>query len=490
MKKLKTILGKEITIKRIYLLTIGVISLGLLVAYFSYALFQVSVEKQGVLNIAAGNLYPSLISDMLDENNMITVAAGETKQFNLVLENINSIEAKVNLYYRVINGDSSQVIVGYVSSTQDEPPGENGYVVSYYGNRHQRTIKVAIQNNGTSSVTVEFGTKVGLSTAPLAIPDNYSSLALVNISNETSANCFVFDGAGTITDYLCYEGNTNGLPTITNVVIPATINGVTVQTIDDSAFMAKNLVSVVIPNGITSIGAYAFQNNQLSELILPLSLSTIGTYAFRDNNLSFVRWRGHVNYDDVNANMNLGCPAEQLFGWANDSDTDVFWDTPEGCFYVEQDTGVLTGYNSNGDGCERTKIAIPNMANGIYGTIVKSIADNAFQGVSISDLEISYTLETIGTSAFANGGISRILFDDTSKISLKTINSLAFAKNRLTKVTIPESVMEIGNGAFVDNQLESVIINGKKSTSEFTTFGSDVFGWASGYSDSNITFEF
>ena len=47
-------------------------------------------------------------------------------------------------------------------------------------------------------------------------------------------------------------------------------------------------------------------------------------------------------------------------------------------------------------------------------------------------------------------------------------------------------MITIYDGAFNNNQLTSVTINGKSSTSDFTTFGDNVFGWASGYSDSNI----
>ena len=167
-----------------------------------------------------------------------------------------------------------------------------------------------------------------------------------------SEECFVFDeSTGTITNYLCYSGNSNGLPTITDVVIPSSINGVSVKaigsttlassvsylnkekiiasplvnnlnkeynakfmkpestttpypfsdknitsvvipdsvtTIGDSAFMSNNLTSVVIPDSVTTIGGNAFSFNNLTSVVIPDSVTEIGISAFRYNNLSSV----------------------------------------------------------------------------------------------------------------------------------------------------------------------------------------------------------
>ena len=153
----------------------------------------------------------------------------------------------------------------------------------------------------------------------------------------TAEECFVFDeSTGTITDYLCRSGNGNGLPTITDVVIPSSINGVSVRAIGSntlastvsylnkekiiasplannlnkkpkiklvfgeatttSPFAYKNITSVVIPNSVTTIGDRAFQNNNLTSVVIPNSVTTIGNYAFYYNNLSSV-------YIGVNSNL-------------------------------------------------------------------------------------------------------------------------------------------------------------------------------------------
>ena len=93
-------LKRFVTIKHAYLLLLVVISIGICGVYFSYALFSVSVEKKGALNIVTGNLYTYLTSDALNSSNRITVAGSTTTTFDIVLENNNSVDAKFNLYYK------------------------------------------------------------------------------------------------------------------------------------------------------------------------------------------------------------------------------------------------------------------------------------------------------------------------------------------------------------------------------------------------------
>ena len=80
---------------------------------------------------------------------------------------------------------------------------------------------------------------------------------------------------------------------VQNLVIPSELNGVKITKIGDT-FADKNdlvglgLKSVVIPNGITEIGAYAFNGNQLTSITIPNSVTTIGDFAFYWNKLTSV----------------------------------------------------------------------------------------------------------------------------------------------------------------------------------------------------------
>ena len=132
----------------------------------------------------------------------------------------------------------------------------------------------------------------------------------------TAEECFEFDtSTQNITNYLCYSGNGNGLPTITDVVIPSSINGVSVRAIGSTTlvssvsylnkekiiasplannlnkkpkikllkvsepvgpFTNKNITSVVIPNSVTTIGDGAFRSNNLTSVVIPYCCDTIG----------------------------------------------------------------------------------------------------------------------------------------------------------------------------------------------------------------------
>ena len=98
-----------------------------------------------------------------------------------------------------------------------------------------------------------------------------------------------------ITKYNCYEGNTNGYETITEVNIPSTINGYTITSIADGntqyfdgVFYYKKLTKVIMPQTINYIGDMSFIGNQLTNIKIPDSVITIKHAAFMMNKLENV----------------------------------------------------------------------------------------------------------------------------------------------------------------------------------------------------------
>ena len=67
-----------------------------------------------------------------------------------------------------------------------------------------------------------------------------------------------------------------------NIEIPATIDGKPVKHISDSAFKdCENITSIIIPNGIISIGSSAFEGcKSLTSVVIPNSVTSIGDSAF------------------------------------------------------------------------------------------------------------------------------------------------------------------------------------------------------------------
>jgi len=114
-----------------------------------------------------------------------------------------------------------------------------------------------------------------------------------------SAGGFVYEDY-TFSDY-AYEGFSytidNDCITITgytgsakDVVIPQTINGVPVVAIGKSAFVRKNLTSLILPGTITVIREKAFSYNRLTDLTLPDSVTTVEYAAFSNNRLSNIQF--------------------------------------------------------------------------------------------------------------------------------------------------------------------------------------------------------
>ena len=83
-----------------------------------------------------------------------------------------------------------------------------------------------------------------------------------------------------------------------------------------------------------------------------------------------------------------------------------------------------------------------------------------------SDGTTTYSVTTIGDDAFLNNALTSVIIPD----SVTTIGDRAFSRNPLTSVVIPDSVTTIGDSAFFNNVLDSVII-----PDSVTTIGRDAF---------------
>ena len=274
-------------------------------------------------------------------------------------------------------------------------------------------------------------------------------------------------GDGTPTDESCFT--TTGTTTLTitkydetcgtDVIIPSVINGKTVTTIYNAtyssgtyngSFANKGLTSVVIPNSVTSIGNNAFNTNQLTSIVIPSSVTTINVGTFRNNQLTSVTIPSNVTTIGNSAFRENQLSSVVIPNSVTTIDIYAFMDN------------------------RLTSVTIPSG--------VTTIGHSAFKNNQLTSVVIPSGVTTINGSAFENNRLTSIMIPST----LTAIYSSAFRINRLTSVVIPNSVTTIDDIAFESNQLTSVTIEGKSSSSDFTTYGSNIWGWASGYSDSNI----
>ena len=110
---------------------------------------------------------------------------------------------------------------------------------------------------------------------------------------------------------------------------------------------------------------------------------------------------------------------------------------------VEQTVQITSASRNFYNSPYQIDFSIPLIANGYT---ITSIADNAFQSCSwINDLSIPGCIETIGREAFKSCGfLKNVVLED----GVKVIEDYAFSQSSLTSITIPPSMVSIGNYVF------------------------------------------
>ena len=240
-----------------------------------------------------------------------------------------------------------------------------------------------------------------------------------------------------------FEVNTKGLLTKYNgtssdVIIPTEVDGITVKSIKFELFMGKGLDSVIIPEGIESIGKNAFSGNKLKQIVFPQSLTRINDGAFWDNEINEVTIPENIkeigNYafrgNDL-TKINLPNSKIKVGQFAfvfteNDFELEFFPNSEKGslCKYL----GQQDCYN----GLKQAPKEIPAKVKGI-------------------------TVTSIGARFMVMCKLTSIVVPDT----VETIDLFAFQENHLTEVVIPKSVKHIFGYAFRMNPLTKIIIHDK-----------------------------
>ena len=286
----------------------------------------------------------------------------------------------------------------------------------------------------------------------------------VNSNNIINESYFIISENGIIIGY-------NG--TDTDVIIPEEINNIKVTGIADdriNLFTNKGLTSVIMPEGIVSIGWNAFRQNQLEKIIIPDSVMVIGPCAFSDNPLASITIGNNVilggstppagyfeasfsrSFDDYyNSGKIAGI---YLF---NGDKWERMGNIFENDFEINE-IGIIIAYYGNA-----TSIIIPDK---VGGKTVTAIGNGVFRGKGLESVIIPSSVYSIGEYAFFDNKLKTITIPDR----VTTIGDYAFSKNKLYAIIIPAFVNSIGRGVFYNNNLTSIYIPDSVASISYEAF--------------------
>ena len=293
-----------------------------------------------------------------------------------------------------------------------------------------------------------------------------------------------------------------------DVVIPAKMQDLPVTAVGNRAFFAEyrwsdsdktlarighQISGIVIPEGVTSIGANAFMENRLTDLEIPDSVTFIGTGAFSENMLASVSLPegGNLRWIESHAFRKNQLTSVVIPSGITSIDSGAFFDNKLTSIVIPNGVTDISYFAFAHN--QLTSVAIPKSVTDIKSSsfdksvmlefepggtfytagdfIVRIIDDgNAVEIFKYLDYEDNVVIPErirnlpvtgIGYEAFLGGyqnGDSLQRIQEGHQISSVVIpksvifiSDWAFALNLLTKVVVPNSEAYVSGNAFDDN---------------------------------------
>ena len=300
---------------------------------------------------------------------------------------------------------------------------------------------------------------------------NCSSLAAITIPqgvSEIGSNAFY--GCSSLTsieipegvEYL-YEQVFYGCTALESVKLPQNL----LQIGNNCFYRCSSLENVTIPEGVTTIGNSAFYGCNLNALTLPSTVTSIGGSAFgNNNNLQSIICNAATpptlgddafygsNIQEVKVPLASIAAYRKAYGWKDFSNYYGGEMIADGITYrIDENGATITAAEAT-----LAEANIPSAVEfeGNQYPVIR-INDSVFYGRSqLKALTLPESLIEIGNEAFSGCGLTDLVVPE----GVRTIGSHAFYRNSLENLTLPSTVTSIGGSAFGNNNnLKSIICN-------------------------------
>lgn len=326
--------------------------------------------------------------------------------------------------------------------------------------KNMKAIGTAFSNafeNCTSLISVDL---TGMQVAGTNVFKNCTSLSEVLTGQFTDIGDAMFVGCKSLKSIELNNskvgaGAFSGCSKLSTVMI----NGVKGENfvIGDYAFSDSALKSITFGEDCTvsKIGYKAFSNTKLTKIVLPNGLTEIGASVFAGTStLKKITLPASFSFENIKlAGSLLG--TGMTFDLADESQYTI----KDGILYSKDMTTLYAVIDST-----ITSVEIPSQTTKIY--------DYAFAKAKITEITIPETVTSIGAGAFSNASS---LVSITINAQISEIKADTFNGTSLISITLPSSVKKIGDYAFANTPyLASVDLNGVEEIGAYAFYNSKV----------------
>lgn len=262
------------------------------------------------------------------------------------------------------------------------------------------------------------------------------------------------------------------------------LSEVNIPKLGNYAFESSNITSIILPNGLTSIGEGTFWHcTRLASISIPNSVTSIGYCAFFENYklISITIPNSVTSIDDKAFLFSTNLTAidvdknnikySSIDGVLYDKDISTLIKCPEGKASIIIPSRVTSIADKAFHLCPKLTSINVSKDNTKYSSIDDVLYDkNTSTLIKCPEGKTTITIPSNVTSiedkAFVDSKISSIVIPN----SVTNIGNEAFKNSSLTSITIPNSVTNIGNRAFASTNFTSVIIPNSVTSIKDGTF--------------------